>query len=173
MAPAAGSMLSIRGLCKRFPQQDSGAIAAVDNVSLEVESGELFVLVGASGSGKTTLLRCLAGLEVPDHGEIRIAGELMSSDSPATWVPPQRRRLGMVFQSYAVWPHLTVFENVALPLREGAQRVERVEVERRVHQALELVELPELAQRPATLLSGGQQQRVALARAIAVNARIL
>ena len=166
-------MLSIRGLSKRFSQQDAGAVAAVDDVSLDIEQGELFVLVGASGSGKTTLLRCLAGLEVPDRGEIRIAGELMSSDSPLTWVPPQRRRLGMVFQSYAVWPHLTVFDNISLPLREGAERLPRGEVDRRVHEALELVELSDLAQRPATLLSGGQQQRVALARAIAVNARIL
>jgi len=166
------AMLSVRGLYKRF-SNGSGAIAAVDNVWLNVEPGELFVLVGASGSGKTTLLRCLAGLEVPDRGEVRIAGELMSSDSPPAWVPPQRRRLGMVFQSYAVWPHLTVFENVALPLREGAQHVDRRDVQRRAYQALELVELAELAQRPATLLSGGQQQRVALARAIAVNARML
>src|SRR5436305_3113316 len=115
-ARAEHGMLSIRGLSKRFPQH-SGAIAAVDNVSLDVEQGELFVLVGASGSGKTTLLRCIAGLEVPDQGEVRIGGDVVSSDSPQTWVPPQRRRLGMVFQSYAVWPHLTVFENVALPLR--------------------------------------------------------
>jgi iron(III) transport system ATP-binding protein len=165
-------MLSVRGLSRHF-RIDGGVVAAVDDVSFEIEPGELFVLVGDSGSGKTTLLRCIAGLEVPDRGEIRIAERVVSSDSPPTWVPPQQRRLGMVFQSYAVWPHLTVFENVALPLREGAQRVDRREVEKRVHQALELVELGGHGPRPATLLSGGQQQRVALARAIAVSSRML
>ena len=165
-------MLSVRGLSRHF-RIDAGVVAAVDDVSFEIEPGELFVLVGDSGSGKTTLLRCIAGLEVPDRGEVRIADRVVSSDSPPTWVPPQQRRLGMVFQSYAVWPHLTVFENVALPLREGAQRIDRREVERRVHQALELVELGGHGPRPATLLSGGQQQRVALARAIAVNSRML
>src|ERR1051326_6941018 len=101
--PAGRCMLSIRELSKRFSQRDAGAVAAVDDVSLEVEQGELFVLVGASGSGKTTLLRWRAGLAARDQGEVRIGGERMSSDSPPTWVPPQRRRLGMVFQSYAVW----------------------------------------------------------------------
>jgi iron(III) transport system ATP-binding protein len=165
-------MLSVRGLSKRF-SIDRGAVAALNNVSFDVEQGELFVLVGDSGSGKTTLLRCIAGLEVPESGEICIGGQVMSAARPPTWVPPQRRQLGMVFQSYAVWPHLTVYDNVALPLREGTQRIERGEVDRRVREALELVELQQLAHRPATLLSGGQQQRVALARAIAVNSRML
>jgi iron(III) transport system ATP-binding protein len=165
-------MLSVRGLSKRFAI-DRGAVAALKNVSFDVEQGELFVLVGDSGSGKTTLLRCIAGLEVPEIGEICIGGHVMSSGDPPTWIPPQRRRLGMVFQSYAVWPHLTVYDNVALPLREGTHRIERGEVDRRVREALELVELQQLAQRAATLLSGGQQQRVALARAIAVNSRML
>jgi iron(III) transport system ATP-binding protein len=166
-------VLFIRGLSRRFPLERRGQVSALENVSFEVEPGELFVLVGDSGSGKTTLLRCIAGLEVPDGGEIRIGGQVMSSDNPPTWVPPQQRRLGMVFQSYAVWPHLTVFENVALPLREGSQRIDRREVDRRVAEALEMVELQQLARRPATLLSGGQQQRVALARAIAVSSRLL
>ncbi len=165
-------MISIRRLHKRFIVSD-GAVAAVKSLDLEIAEGELFVIVGASGSGKTTLLRCIAGLETPDAGEIRIAGRVVSSDNPPTWVPPQQRKLGMVFQSYAVWPHLTVFNNVALPLAEGAQRIARKEVASRVREALRLVQLEELAERPATLLSGGQQQRVALARAIAVNPRIL
>ena len=165
-------MLSVHELSKRF-QVQAGVVPALDAVSFEIATGELFVLVGDSGSGKTTLLRCIAGLEVPDTGEIRIGGQVMSSHAPPTWVPPQHRRLGMVFQSYAVWPHLTVFDNIALPLREGTQRIEAREVARRVQEALELVELGALAHRPATLLSGGQQQRVALARAIAVNSRIL
>jgi iron(III) transport system ATP-binding protein len=165
-------MIAIRRLHKRFIVSD-GAVAAVKSLDLEIAEGELFVIVGASGSGKTTLLRCIAGLETPDGGEIRIAGQVVSSDNPATWIPPQQRKLGMVFQSYAVWPHLTVFNNVALPLAEGAQRIARKEVASRVREALRLVQLEELADRPATLLSGGQQQRVALARAIAVNPRIL
>lgn len=165
-------MISIRGLTKRFAVT-GGQVTALRGLSLDVAEGEFFVIVGASGSGKTTLLRCVAGLEVPDGGEVRIAGQVVFSHSPPTWVPPQQRRLGMVFQSYAVWPHLTVYENVALPLAEGGQRVRRAEVSKRVGEALRLVQLEELAGRSATLLSGGQQQRVALARAIAVNPRIL
>ena len=165
-------MISIRRLHKRFNVTE-GVVAAVRALDLDIAEGELFVIVGASGSGKTTLLRCIAGLESPDAGEIRIAGHVVSSDTPPTWVPPQRRKLGMVFQSYAVWPHLTVFQNVALPLAEGSQRIARKDVARRVQEALRLVQLEEQADRPATLLSGGQQQRVALARAIAVNSRLL
>ncbi|MBI2361279.1 MAG: ABC transporter ATP-binding protein [Deltaproteobacteria bacterium] len=165
-------MISIRNLTKEFPVS-GGKVAALKNLHLEVSEGEFFVIVGASGSGKTTLLRCVAGLEVPDGGEICIAGRAVASDSPPTWVPSQQRRLGMVFQSYAVWPHLTVYENVALPLAEGAQRIARSEVDRRVREALRLAQLEQLAERSATLLSGGQQQRVALARAIAVNPRLL
>jgi len=165
-------MISIRHLQKRFGVRD-GVVAAIRSLDLEIAEGELFVIVGASGSGKTTLLRCIAGLEIPDGGEIRIDGKTVSSDSPPTWVPPQRRKLGMVFQSYAVWPHLTVYKNVALPLAEGSQRIPRKEVASRVMEALRSVQLDELAERPATLLSGGQQQRVALARAIAVNSRLV
>src|SRR5918998_2780890 len=165
-------MISISRLQKRFDVSD-GVIAAIRSLDLEIAEGELFVIVGASGSGKTTLLRCIAGLETPDAGEIRIGDKVVSSDNPPTWIPPQLRKLGMVFQSYAVWPHLSVCENIALPLAEGSQRIPRREVAQRVKEALRLVQLEEQADRPATLLSGGQQQRVALARAIAVNSRIL
>jgi iron(III) transport system ATP-binding protein len=165
-------MLSVRRLSRRFSVAQ-GTVHALSEVSFDVDAGEFFVLVGASGSGKTTLLRCVAGLDVPDGGEVRIDERLMSSDGPQAFVPPQQRRLGMVFQSYAVWPHLTVYENVALPLREGAQRIGRRDVDRRVREVLDLVELGAVAERSATLLSGGQQQRVALARAIAVNSRML
>jgi iron(III) transport system ATP-binding protein len=165
-------MISIQRLAKQFPVS-GGNVAAIKNLDLEVGEGEFFVIVGASGSGKTTLLRCVAGLELPDQGTIRIAGQTVSSDSPPSWIPSQQRKLGMVFQSYAVWPHLTVYQNVALPLAEGAQRVPRREVASRAREALRLVQLEEVADRSATLLSGGQQQRVALARAIAVNPRIL
>jgi iron(III) transport system ATP-binding protein len=148
-------------------------VAALKSLDLEVAEGDFFVIVGASGSGKTTLLRCVAGLESPDGGEIRIAGRAVFSDNPPIWISPQERNFGMVFQSYAVWPHLTVFENVALPLREGAQKIPRGEVDGRVREALRMVQLDEQKDRSATLLSGGQQQRVALARAIAVNPRVL
>jgi iron(III) transport system ATP-binding protein len=165
-------MISIRRLAKQFTVSN-GVVAALANLDLEVAEGDFFVIVGASGSGKTTLLRCVAGLETPDSGEVSISGRPVYRDSPAVWLPPQERNLGMVFQSYAVWPHLTVFENVALPLREGAQKIHRSEVNNRVRQALRMVQLEEQADRSATLLSGGQQQRVALARAIAVNPRVL
>ncbi len=165
-------MISIRRLCKEFTVTD-GKVAALKSLDLDVAEGDFFVIVGASGSGKTTLLRCVAGLESPDRGEICIAGRPVYSNDPPTWVPPQERRFGMVFQSYAVWPHLTVFENVALPLREGAQKIPRSEVNERVRQALHMVQLDEQKDRSSTLLSGGQQQRVALARAIAVNPRVL
>lgn len=166
------SMISVRNLTKDF-LVSGGKVAALKNLDLEVSEGEFFVIVGASGSGKTTLLRCVAGLEVPSRGEIRIAGQVVSSDRPPTWVPSQQRGVGMVFQSYAVWPHLTVYDNVALPLLEGTQRVPRNQVEARVHEALCLVQMEKLAGRSATLLSGGQQQRVALARAVAVSSRLL
>jgi ABC-type Fe3+/spermidine/putrescine transport system ATPase subunit len=165
-------MISIRGLSKHFAVS-GGDVAAIKGLDLEVAEGEFFVIVGASGSGKTTLLRCVAGLESPDRGEIRIAGRVVSSDDPPSWIPSQERKLGMVFQSYAIWPHLTVYKNVALPLAEGAHRVPHREVKARVQEALRLVQLEELSDRSATLLSGGQQQRVALARAIAVNPRVL
>jgi len=165
-------MISIRNLCKEF-LVSGGNVAALKSLDLEVAEGEFFVIVGASGSGKTTLLRCVAGLESPDRGEIRIAGKTVYCDAPPTWVSPQERKFGMVFQSYAVWPHLTVFENIALPLREGAQRIPRREVNQRVQEALRMVQLDEQKDRSSTLLSGGQQQRVALARAIAVNPRVL
>jgi len=168
----AKHMISIHGLVKQFRMAD-GAVMAINGLDLEVAEGEFYVIVGASGSGKTTLLRCVAGLETPDAGQIALAGQAVSSDNPPCWVPPQRRRLGMVFQSYAVWPHMTVFANVALPLTDGVQRIPKSEVAQRVHEALTMVELEHVAQRPATLLSGGQQQRVALARAIAVNSKLL
>jgi iron(III) transport system ATP-binding protein len=165
-------VIEIRSLTKEFAA-GSGRVAALKGVDLDVGEGELFVIVGASGSGKTTLLRCVAGLEVPDGGEIQINGRIVSRDRPPVWVPPQRRGFGMVFQSYAVWPHLSVYDNVALPLTDGAQKIPKHEVQQKVREALRLVQLEALADRSATLLSGGQQQRVALARAIAVSSKLL
>lgn len=157
---------------KEFTVTD-GKVAALNDLNIEVDPGEFFVIVGASGSGKTTLLRSVAGLETPDTGTIKIADRTVFSNEPPVWIPAQERGFGMVFQSYAVWPHLTVYENVALPLREGAQKIPGNEVEGRVKEALEMVQLEEQIHRPSTLLSGGQQQRVALARAIAVNPSVL
>ncbi|MBT5459543.1 MAG: ABC transporter ATP-binding protein [Flavobacteriaceae bacterium] len=165
-------MISISQLQKVFTVTD-GKVAALSDLNIEVDPGDFFVIVGASGSGKTTLLRSVAGLERPDSGTIKIADRTVFSNQPATWVAPQDRALGMVFQSYAVWPHLTVFDNVALPLQEGTQKIPRNQVRARVQQALEMVQLEEQIDRPSTLLSGGQQQRVALARAIAVNPSVL
>src|SRR5919112_3412852 len=145
-------MISIRRLQKRFDVSD-GVIAAIRSLDLEITEGELFVIVGASGSGKTTLLRCIAGLETPDDGEILISGQLVFSKKDRIYVPPEDRQIGMVFQSYAIWPHMTVFDNVALPLTYGRKRIKKHLVRDRVLDALRLVQLDELAERPSPLLS--------------------
>lgn len=146
-------------------------VKAVDDVSFEVPHGKIFTLLGPSGCGKTTVLRCVAGLEVPDSGEIAIGETLVYSSEKKTFVPPEKRRIGMVFQTYAIWPHLTVFDNVAYPLQ--IVHAPRDEVKRSVAKALELVQLQGLEERPATKLSGGQQQRVALARALVYEPQVL
>lgn len=171
-------MIRVRGLKKAFKtakgKGNSGEdVIALRGLSFDIEDGEFFVLLGPSGSGKTTLLRSIAGLEKPDDGEIYIGDQLVFSGSQGVFVPPVERRLGMVFQSYAIWPHLTVFENVALPLLEGMHRLPKAEVREKVRHALALVGLQDLEDRPAPLLSGGQQQRVALARAMAVEPVVL
>jgi iron(III) transport system ATP-binding protein len=145
----------------------------VRGISFHVERGQFYTLLGPSGCGKTTTLRCLAGLEHPDDGVIRIDGQVVASPATGEWVPGNRRAIGMVFQSYAIWPHLSVFENVAFPLRYGDNRVSRTEIERRVKHALELVKLVGLENRPAPHLSGGQQQRLALARAFVMEPKVL
>jgi iron(III) transport system ATP-binding protein len=144
-------------------------VTALDGVSLEVEDGEFFVLLGPSGSGKTTLLRCVAGLEQPDGGEIYLDSTCVYSKAGMVHVPAESRRLGMVFQSYAIWPHLTVYENVALPLKHGKAKIAKDQVKERVQEALSLVGMADLGSRGAPQLSGGQQQRVALARALALK----
>jgi len=167
-------LISISHLQKDFIVADGdGKVSALNDLNIEVERGEFFVIVGASGSGKTTLLRSVAGLETPDSGSIKIDSRTVFSNKPPVWVSPQDRGFGMVFQSYAVWPHLSVYDNVSLPLREGSQKIPSGEVRGRVEEALAMVSLEEQIDRPSTLLSGGQQQRVALARAIAVNPQVL
>src|SRR5262249_59370347 len=144
---------------------------AVDGVSFSVPAGEIVVLLGPSGCGKTTTLRCVAGLEHPTGGEISIGGNLVSSPSRGVLVPPRLRDLGMVFQSYAVWPHMTVRQNVIYPLKH--RRLSREEANRKVVEVLALVGLSEYGDRPVVALSGGQMQRVALARSIVYRPQLL
>jgi iron(III) transport system ATP-binding protein len=156
--------ISLEGLTKRF-----GPLAAVDGVDLEIRHGEFVTLLGPSGCGKTTTLRLLAGFLVPDAGRIVVDGQTYSSSQGC--LPPERRQMGMVFQSYAVWPHRTVFENVAFGL--VVRKRPRAEIRERVAAMLRLVGLEGLDDRYAAQLSGGQQQRVALARSLIVEPRIL
>ena len=147
-----------------------GKTVAVDRVDLEIGKGEFMTLLGPSGCGKTTTLRMIAGLIEPTDGEIRVGGKLLSSPG-AKVVPPEKRNMGMVFQSFAVWPHMTVFENVAFPLHNV--RMAKDAIRTRVHAALQQVKLAGLEARYPSDLSGGQQQRVALARAMAVEPDVL
>jgi spermidine/putrescine ABC transporter ATP-binding subunit len=156
----AKPIISFRNISKRW-----GTAVAVDNVSLDIEPREFFALLGPSGCGKTTLLRMLAGLEVPTEGHVLIDGQDMGD------IPPNRRAVNMVFQSYAVFPHMTVADNVAYGLKiEGVPQPER---DRRVQEALDLVQLGHLAARMPDQLSGGQRQRVALARALVKKPKVL
>jgi iron(III) transport system ATP-binding protein len=140
------------------------SFAAVDGITFDVEPGEVVTLLGPSGCGKTTTLRMIAGLEQGDGGEIYLGDQLLSAPTRGFFVPPEERHMGMVFQNYAVWPHMTVGENVGFPLR--MRGVSKQEIKERVLQALATVGLGGLIDRPAPGLSGGQQQRVALARAL-------
>jgi iron(III) transport system ATP-binding protein len=146
-------------------------VVAVDALTLEAHEGELLAVVGPSGCGKTTLLRLLAGLEVPDAGAITLGGEPLFSKARRILIPPHRRRVGMVFQNYALWPHMNVFENVAYPLR--VQRLSKGEIQKEVTGVLSQVRLEGLEKRRPDQLSGGQQQRVALARALVMRPRVL
>jgi iron(III) transport system ATP-binding protein len=165
-------MIRIMGLEKTFKAQH-GKVDALKGINLEVSEGEFCVLLGPSGCGKTTTLRCVAGLERPDGGEIEIAGAFVSAPARKVYVPTEKRDLGMVFQSYAIWPHMNVFQNVAFPLTQGRKRYAKAEVTDKVRSALKRVQLDGLEDRPATDLSGGQQQRVAMARAMVTEPKIL
>ncbi|WP_029008473.1 ABC transporter ATP-binding protein [Azospirillum halopraeferens] len=156
--------LTLDRVTRRF-----GPAVAVDGVSLEVRDGEFVALLGPSGCGKTTLLRLVAGFEAPDDGVIAIGGETVAR--PGAVVPPERRGLGMVFQSYALWPHMSVADNVAYALK--VRRLPAAERTARVARALELVGLAGLAGRRPQQLSGGQRQRVALARCLAMRPRVV
>ena len=160
------AFLDVEGLSKTFDRE-----LAVDDVSFGVEQGQILTLLGPSGCGKTTTLRCIAGLEAPTAGTIRLAGETVTSVADSRLVPSERRNIGMVFQSYAVWPHMTVAQNLDLPLQ--VRNVPLDQRRRRILQVLDMVGLSGLEDRYATRLSGGQQQRVALARALIYNPRLL
>jgi iron(III) transport system ATP-binding protein len=158
--------IQVRQLRKSF-----GGPAAVDGIDLDIEQGRMLVLLGPSGCGKTTTMRCIAGLEKPDGGTITINGRSMFDEQRGINVPVNERHVGMVFQSYAIWPHLTVFQNVAFPLE--MEKLARTEIERRVGEVLELVGLAGLDKRGASYLSGGQMQRVALARSLVMRPSVL
>ncbi|MEQ9812623.1 MAG: ABC transporter ATP-binding protein [Azospirillaceae bacterium] len=164
------SMLAVRDLVMDYPL-DRGVHRALKGIDLDVRPGEFFTLLGPSGCGKTTTLRSVAGLEVPTGGSIAIAGQTVFSAEGGRVVPANKRDISMVFQSYAIWPHMSVGENVAFPLK--AMRQAGPQVRQRVALALEMVGLGDYLDRPATQLSGGQQQRVALARAIVKDAKLL
>jgi len=171
-------LISIRDLVKSFPGhkgEKHGRVHAVDGISLDVEEGELFTLLGPSGCGKTTTLLCVAGLELPDSGEISLAGRTFYSSERGTRIPASDRGLGMVFQSYAIWPHMDVFDNVAFPLKvlPRRKRPARAELRERVDRVLNVVKLDHVSGRQATALSGGQQQRLALARALIMEPPLL
>jgi ABC-type Fe3+/spermidine/putrescine transport system ATPase subunit len=158
--------LRLSNVTRRF-----GDFTAVDGIDIELRTGEVFALLGPSGCGKTTSLRMVAGLEKLDGGSITMRDRVLADAETGKVLPPERRNIAMVFQSYAVWPHMTVAQNVAFPLK--MRRVRRAERRRRVDEILAITGLSEMSDRPATMLSGGQQQRVALARALVYTPDLL
>lgn len=166
--------LSIAGLTKRYPGTEGRHPAALSDVSFTVPSGAFVTLLGPSGCGKSTLLNLIAGLDRPSSGTISIEDRVVCDAAARIFVPPAERNISMVFQSYAIWPHMTVRENVEFPLKHGRMRAKpRGDRDKEVTAALERVRLGALESRPAPLLSGGQQQRVSLARALAQNPSLI
>jgi iron(III) transport system ATP-binding protein len=163
-------MVSIVDLHKHYRTSD-GDVHAVRGVSLDIAKGEFVTLLGPSGCGKTTILRSVAGLETPTSGDISIGGRVVYSSERRVRLTPAQRQIGMVFQSYAIWPHMTVFDNVAYPLRR--RRLSKQEIRTRTTEVLEMLGLAHAAQRSATKLSGGQQQRVAVARALVSRSELI
>jgi len=167
-------MFAIENLHKTFVAPGNVVVNAVDGISLGIETGKLITLLGPSGCGKTTTLRCLAGLERPENGRIVIGNKTMFDSANGHFVSPSDRGIGMVFQSYAIWPHMTVFENVAFPLKVARDRkYSAAEIKDKVLSALEMVRMSGFESRPATQLSGGQQQRLAFARGLVREPQIL
>ena len=166
--PKESAAVRLVGLSKTYP---GGTEPAVRELTLEVMDGEVVTLLGPSGCGKSTTLRMVAGLEVPDEGEIYFKGNAVVVTSRRQFLPPDKRQVGMVFQSYAIWPHMTVEENVAFPLK--ARKFPMSQIRDRVAHVLDLVGMAGFEKRPGPLLSGGQQQRVALARALVADPQVL
>lgn len=156
--------LQLDNISKSYRRADGRAVRAVNEVSISIRKGEFLVLLGASGCGKTTLLRCVAGLEQPDNGRMAIGGREVFNSASGVEIAPERRRIGMVFQSYALWPHMTVVENVAYPLRRRG--VPKAEAGEKAMRILEMMRIAELGRQHPGQISGGQQQRVALSRAL-------
>ena len=166
-------MLSVTGLFTEYPNEKGEIVKAAQDVSFEVPEGELFTLLGPSGCGKTTTLRSIAGLERPRAGEISVNGVPVYSSANGIFIAPNKRNFGMVFQSYAIWPHMNVFKNAAFSLEVGARKYSKKEIENRVMRVLTAVGLDHVADREATKMSGGQQQRLALARALVMEPKLL
>src|SRR5690348_2368362 len=164
-------MLSVRMLNTEYVSDGAAPVRAARDVSFDVPEGKLFTLLGPSGCGKTTTLRSIAGLERPVSGEIEVGGRTVYSSGRNIFVAPNRRNFGMVFQSYAIWPHMNVFQNVAFPLE--VRKLNKKEMRERVMRVLTAVQLDHLVERGATKLSGGQQQRLALARALVMEPQLL
>ena len=166
-------MLSVRLLNTEYKTQKGPAVKAAQNVTFEVPKGMFFTLLGPSGCGKTTTLRSIAGLERPTSGDIEVNGTVVYSSARNIFVPPNKRNFGMVFQSYAIWPHMTVFANAAFPLEVRKNKLSKTQIRDKVMSVLHAVALDHLAERDATKLSGGQQQRLALARALVMEPELL
>jgi iron(III) transport system ATP-binding protein len=164
-------VLKVKSLYTEYASDNGTVVKAAQDVSFEVPEGKLFTLLGPSGCGKTTTLRSIAGLERPTAGEIEVSGRAVYSSSRGIFVAPNKRNFGMVFQSYAIWPHMNVFQNVAFPLE--VRKVGSKQMRERVMRVLTAVQLDHLVDREATKLSGGQQQRLALARALVMEPQLL
>jgi iron(III) transport system ATP-binding protein len=166
-------MLKIESLFTEYKNELGQPVRAAQDICIDVPEGHFFTLLGPSGCGKTTTLRSVAGLERPNGGEITVGDTVVFSARRGLFVPPNQRGFGMVFQSYAIWPHMDVFSNTAFPLQVGKKKYSRDEIDAKVMRVLKAVQLDHLRDREATKLSGGQQQRLALARALVMEPRLL
>lgn len=166
------SQVKFEGIKKQYPAiNGQQSVFAVEDFSLTINDGEFVSFLGPSGCGKTTTLRMIAGLEKNTHGKIFLGNDLVSDPQNNFFLPPEKRHVGMVFQSYAVWPHMNVFDNVAYPLK--IQKIPKAEIQEKVLKMLEIVEMQGLEKRMPNQLSGGQQQRVALARGLVMQPKVL
>ena len=166
-------MLNIQSLCTEYTNELGQPVKAAQDVSIHVPEGHFFTLLGPSGCGKTTTLRSIAGLEKPKSGDITVGDVVVYSGSRGIFTPPNQRGFGMVFQSYAIWPHMDVFGNAAFPLQVGKKKLSKAQIDAKVMAVLAAVQLDHLRDREATKLSGGQQQRLALARALVMEPKLL